>query len=78
MVDFTKVDFSKFDVTKVFDVDAVIKQMEENTKTALSFITDKKAREVTETITSASLDFARAQAVAAKAYSEAVKKATAV
>lgn len=77
-MDFTKVDFSKFDVTKVFDVDAVIKQMEENTKTALSFITDKKARDVTESITSASIEFARAQASAAKAYAEAVKKAIAV
>ena len=74
MVDLTKIDFAKFDVAKMFDVDAAIEQMEKNSKTALALITDKKAKDVAETITAASFEFARAQAAAAKAFGEAVKK----
>ena len=75
MVDLTKIDFAKFDVAKMFDVDAAIEQMEKNSKTALALITDKKAKDIAETITSASFEFARAQAAAAKSFGEAVKKA---
>ena len=74
-MDFTKIDFSKFDPAKLFDVDAAIAKMEENTKTATAYITDAKARELAETISAASFEFARAQAEAAKAFGEAVKKA---
>lgn len=74
MVDLTKIDFAKFDVAKLFDVEAAIEQMEKNSKTALALITDKKAKDTAETITAASFEFARAQAAAAKAFGEAVKK----
>ena len=74
-MDFTKIDFSKFDPAKMFDVDAAITQMEENSKKALDLITDAKAKSIAETVTAASFDFARAQAAAAKAFGEAVKKA---
>ena len=74
-MDFTKIDFAKFDPAKLFDVDAAIAKMEENTKTATGYITDAKARELAETISAASFEFARAQAEAARAFGEAVKKA---
>jgi hypothetical protein len=74
-MDFTKIDFAKFDPAKLFDVDAVIKQMEDNTKTATAMITDKKARDIAETVSAASFAFAKAQAEAARAFGEAVKKA---
>jgi hypothetical protein len=74
-MDFTKIDFTKFDPAKLFDVDAVIKQLETNTKTATAMITDKKARDIAETVTAASFAFAKAQAEATRAFGEAVKKA---
>ena len=77
-MDFTKIDFAKFDVTKLFDVDAMIKQMETNTKTATALITDTKSREITESVTAASFAFAKAHAQAARQFGEAVKKAVQV
>lgn len=74
-MDFTKIDFAKFDVAKMFDVDAAITGMETANQKALELITDKKAKSIAETISAASFEFARAQAAAAKAYGEAVKKA---
>jgi hypothetical protein len=74
-MDFTKIDFSKFDPAKMFDVDAAIAQMEANSQKALDLITDAKAKSIAETVAAASFDFARAQAAAAKAFGEAVKKA---
>ena len=74
-MDFTKIDFSKFDVAKMFDVDAAISQMQEANEKAIALITDKKAKGIAETVSAASFEFARAQAAAAKAFGEAVKKA---
>jgi hypothetical protein len=74
-MDFTKIDFSKFDMTKLMDADSMIDQIEKNTHTALGYITDAKSREIAQTISTASIEFARAQAAAARAYGEAVKKA---
>ena len=74
-MDFTKIDFAKFDPAKIFDVDAVIKQMENNTKSATALITDKKSRDIAESVAAASFAFAKAQAEAARAFGEAVKKA---
>ena len=74
-MDFTKIDFSKFDPAKMFDVDAAISQMEANSQKALALITDAKAKSIAETVAAASFEFARAQAAAAKAFGEAVKKA---
>jgi hypothetical protein len=73
-MDFTKLDLSKFDVSKLMDADTVIDQIEKNSHTALGFITDAKSREIAQTISTASIEFARAQAAAVKAYHEAVKK----
>jgi len=74
-MDFTKIDCAKFDPAKMFDMDAAISKMEESSKTALGMITDKKARELAETVTLASFDFAKAQAAAVRAYAEVVRKA---
>jgi hypothetical protein len=74
-MDITKIDFSNFDPAKIFDVGTVLDQMEANSKKATALITDKKARDIAETVTAASLSFARAQAEAARAFGEAVKKA---
>ena len=74
-MDFTKIDFSRFDVAKMFDVDSAITSMEQANSKALALITDKKAKEIAETVSAASFEFARAQAAAAKAFGEAVKKA---
>ena len=74
-MDFTKIDFSKFDPAKMFDVDAAIASMHEANSKAIALITDQKAKTIAETISAASFDFARAQAAAAKAFGEAVKKA---
>lgn len=73
-----KFDFSNFDVAKLFDIDSALTKLEEGTKSATALITDKKARDLVETIYSAGFEFARAQAVAAKTYGEAVKKAVKV
>lgn len=75
MIDYTKIDFSKFDATKMFNPDQVIGQIESITRQATGYITDAKSREITETIATASIEFARAHAAAAQAYVEAVKSA---
>jgi len=74
-MNFTKFDLSQFDVTKLLDASAAIEQIEKNTRTAIDFIPDAKSREMAESITMAGIEFARAQAVAAKAYADAVKQA---
>ena len=73
-MDFTKLDLSQFDVTKMLDASAAIEQIEKNAKTAIALIPDAKSREIAQTISTASIEFARAQAAAVKAYGEAVKK----
>ena len=77
-MDFTKIDFSKFDAATLFDADKMIAEVEKNTKTAIGYITDAKAKAVAQTVAEASIEFARAQNAAVKAYAEAVRKAVAV
>lgn len=74
-MDFTKLDLSQFDVTKMLDASQAIEQIEKNTKTAIAMIPDTRSREMVEAITAASLEFARSQALAAKLYADAVKQA---
>jgi hypothetical protein len=74
-MDFTKLDLSQFDVTKMLDASVAIEQIEKNTKTAIAMIPDAKSRELVEAITMASIEFARSQALAAKLYADAVKQA---
>lgn len=77
-MDFTKIDFSKFDAAKLFDADKVLAEVEKNTKTAIGYITDAKAKSVAQSIADASIEFARAQNAAAKAYADAMKKVLSV
>lgn len=58
----------------MFDVNAALEQIEKNTKIATDMIIDKKSREIAETISAASMEFARAQAVAAKAFADSIKQ----
>jgi hypothetical protein len=74
-MDFTKIDFSKFDAAALFDAEKVIAEIEKNTNTAIGYITDTKAKTVVQGMADASLELARAQSMAVKAYGEAVKKA---
>ena len=74
-MDFTKLDLSQFDVTKLLDASVAIEQIEKNTKTAIAMIPDAKSRDMVTAISEASIEFARAQALAAKAYADAVKQA---
>ncbi len=74
-MDFTKIDFSKFDAAKLFDADKMLTEVEKNTKTAIGYITDAKAKAAAEAVAEASMEFARAQNAAVKAYAEAVRKA---
>lgn len=69
------VDFSKFDTSKMFDMDNIISAVEKNNNTLLGYITDAKVKTVAETVSAASFDFVRAQAAAARAYGQAVKSA---
>ena len=77
-MDFTKIDFSKFDAAKLFDADAMLKEVEKNTKTAIGYITDAKAKAVAQSVADASIEFAKAQNAAVKAYAEAVRKAVTI
>jgi hypothetical protein len=74
-MDFTKFDLSQFDVTKMLDASIAIEQIEKNTRTAIAMIPETKSREMVEAITTASLEFARSQALAAKLYTDSVKQA---
>jgi hypothetical protein len=73
MIDMTKFDFSKFDAKKLFDADAVLTNLEDQTSTATGYITDAKTRDMINSINAATFAFARAQIEAAKAYGESVK-----
>lgn len=74
-MDFTKFDFSRFDVTKLLDASVAIEHMEKNTKSVIAFMPDAKSRELVGAITEASMEFARSQTLAAKLYTDAVKQA---
>jgi hypothetical protein len=66
-------DFSQFNASKLFDVDAALDQIESNSRTALGYIPDQKSREIAQNINEASIAFIRAQAQAMRTFGEAVK-----
>ena len=74
-MDFTKVDFTKFDAAKLFDVTAVLDQIENNTKTVLGYIPDTRSRDIAQVLAEASMNFAREQSQAAQRFAESVKSA---
>jgi hypothetical protein len=68
-----KMDFTKFDMTKMFDVDAALDQVQNTTKTALNYIPDVKSRAAVQTMMDASIELMRAQNLAMQKFAESVK-----
>lgn len=77
MVDYTKFDFSKFDLAKMFDVDSAITNIEKSNKVITALIPDQRVRAVAENINAAGCELIRAQMSAAKEFGTAVNKALA-
>lgn len=71
------VDFSKFDVSKMFDTNTVIDTVEKNNRTFAGLITNDRARVVAESINAAGCALVRSQVAAMKDFQSAVKKALA-
>lgn len=74
-MDFTKIDFTKFNAAQLFNADAALDQIQTNSNTALNYITDARSRAVAQTIVDANIEFARAQAQAIQKFAETVKSA---
>ena len=74
-MDFTKIDFSKFDVTKMFDVQGALDNIESTSRTALGYIPDAKSRGIAQDVMAAHMKFARAQAEAMQEFANTVKLA---
>lgn len=74
----TKIDFTRFDPARMFDVEAALDQMQHNASTALGYVTDARSRDTAQTIVDASIAFARAQAQATQAFVEAMKSAISI
>jgi hypothetical protein len=72
------VDYTKFDITKMFDVNTVIDAVEKNNKTFAGLITDERVRTAAENINAAGCELIRAQITAARAFGSAIKQAVAV
>lgn len=75
MVDYTKIDWTKYDMNKMFDVEKVFDQLEKTNQTFCSLITDQKTKNVVEHVSNATMDFAKAHATAVKSYSTALQRA---
>lgn len=74
-MDFTKIDFTKIDPAKLFDVDAALDSVETANRKVIDLIPDWKTKNLAEAISRAGFEFARAQTAAARAFGETVKKA---
>ena len=72
-MDFTKVDFTKFDPTKMFDVEAALDQVQATTRTALGYIPEAKTRATAQTMIDASIELMRAQNLAVQKFAETIK-----
>jgi hypothetical protein len=77
-MDYTKIDFTKFDVTKMLDADAALDQMQNNARTALGYVTDARSRDMAQSIVDASIAFSRAQIQATQQFVQAMKSAIAI
>jgi hypothetical protein len=72
-MDFTKIDFTKFDPAKLFDLDSALDQITTSSRTALGYIPDSKSRALAQTVVDANIEFARAQALAAQKFAETLR-----
>jgi len=68
-------DATKFDVTRFFNPESALEHAEKHVKSCTGFIANSDIRKMTETVSTAGFEFARAQVAAARAFGEAVKKA---
>lgn len=68
-------DFTKFDVARLFDADAALDQIQTNSNTALNYITDARSRAIAQIVVDANIELARAQAQAIQKFAETVKSA---
>lgn len=66
-------DFSKFDVTKLFDVSAAIDSFEKGSESVLAYVPEQFKKPVTE-MTKASFELARAQHEAITKFGTVVQK----
>lgn len=69
----TKIDFTRFDPARMFDAEAALDQIHNNSRTALGYVTDARSRDIAQTMVDASIQFARAQVQATQAFAESVK-----
>lgn len=68
-------DFTKFDVTKLFDVSAALDTMEKSTNSVLGYVPEQFKKPVVE-LNKAGFELARAQAAAFSNFGSAFQKAT--
>lgn len=68
-------DFTKFDVTRLFDVSAALDTMEKGADTVLAYVPEQFKTPVVE-LNRAGFELARAQAAAFANFGTAVQKAT--
>ena len=74
----TKIDFTKFDPVRIFDVHATLDQMQNNSRTALNYVTDARSRDMAQTIVDASIAFSRAQIQATQQFVQTMRSAIAI
>jgi len=74
-MDFTKLDLSKFDITKMFDVSTAIDSMEKGADSVLAYVPEQFKTPMIE-INRAGFEFMRTQADACAKFGTAVQKAT--
>ncbi len=72
-MDFTKFDFTKLDVAKLFDVSSAIDSMEKGADSVLTYVPEQFKKPVTE-INRAGFELARVQAAAFAKFGEVVQK----
>ena len=66
-------DFTKFDVSKLFDVSAALASVEKGTESMLAYVPEQFKKPVTE-VTKAGFELARAQHAAFTKFGETVQK----
>jgi len=66
-------DFSKFDITRLFDVSAALDTMEKSADSAMTYVPEQFKKSVVE-LNRAGFELARAQAAALTKFGETVQK----
>lgn len=74
-MDFTKIDFTKFDATRLFDVESALDQVQNTTKTALTYMPNAQGRAAVQAVVDASIELMRAQNLAMQKFAESLRAA---